>query len=164
MVSEKLQVVGIGLVGLLIMFSSFYVVTATAFPDNPGTQAYFDKICNQPYIFTEGPSNESHFWKYGGDCDDRAMVFATYLKSKGATNVQICWVCRLDENGTMIPIYDGTLSGHVFVVWNNQVYNPANPKNHRFYNTDITTFKKFLKETYGFNTWYFENQTVGTPF
>lgn len=161
---EKIKIVLIsGLLCVIVMFSSFYVTVATAFPDNPGTYAYFAKICNMPYVSTSGPHPET-FWTKGGDCDDRAIVFADYLKSKGAKNVQICWVCRMDENGAMIPIYDGRLCGHVFVVWNGRVYSPSHPKEQRFYNADISTYQKFLKKTWGFNTWYFENQTVGTPF
>lgn len=161
---EKINRLLIGVIICLIMiFSSFCITTTTAFPTNPGTQAYFDKICEMPPVPTPGPHPET-FWIKGGDCDDRAIIFADYLKSKGAKNVQICWVCRMDENGTMIPIYQGNSLGHVFVVWGNHVYNPSYPKNRRYYNTDISTFKKFLKSTYGFNTWYFENQTVGTPF
>lgn len=152
----------------MVMFSSFYITTATAFPQNPGTYAYFLKICNQPYIFTDGPSTGYHFWKYGGDCDDRAMVFANYLKSKGATNVQIYWVCLTDGNGTMLPINDGTMSGHAFVVWNGRVYSPSHPEDKRRYNADFKTYKQFLKKTYGFNTLYcnghgpWDNQ-IGTP-
>lgn len=147
---------------LLSLYAGFYISTATAFPQNPSTQAYFDKICNMPYIETPGPKSPEVFWQNGGDCDDRALALKTYLESKGAIGVQISWVSRM-ENGTMIPCYNGAM-GHSFLVWNNRVYNPTLDKSHRFYDANITEFKQFLSQTYGFNTWYFENQTAGTPF
>jgi len=115
-----------------------------------------------PFFDTPGIQDPDTFLKQGGDCDDRALAFKTYLVSKGASNIQICWVCRL-ENGTMVPASDGSWA-HVFVVWNDNVYNPTYNNSHRFYNANIPDFKVFLKKTYGYNTWYFENQTVGTPF
>ncbi|MBI5460444.1 hypothetical protein [Methanobacterium sp.] len=147
---------------LLSLYVGFYISTATAFPQNPSTQAYFDKICNMPHINTPGPQSPEVFWQQGGNCDDRALVLKTYLEIKGAKGVQICWVSRM-ENGTMVPCYNGAM-GHSFVVWNNRVYNPTLNESHRFYDADIPEFKQFLSETYGFNTWYFENQTVGIQF
>jgi|GEM_PF-3580313 hypothetical protein len=144
------------------MGSGFYISTTMAFPQNPATHTYFEKICNMPYISTPGPQPPEVFWQQGGNCDDRALAFKTYLKSKGAKGVQICWVCRM-ENTTMIPSYDGSY-GHSFVVWNNKVYNPSINESRRFYDGNIQEFQKLLKELFGFNTWYFENQTVGTPF
>lgn len=140
----------------------FYITTATAFPENPGTRTYFNKICEMPSLNTTGPHPET-FWQQGGDCDDRTRVFADYLKSKGATGVQICWVAKLDENGNLIQIEKGDW-GHEFLVWNNKVYFPSSVKQIQAYGMSIEEYKSFLKTKYGYNTWFFENSTTGIPF
>jgi disulfide bond formation protein DsbB len=147
---------------LISMGTGFYISTSMAFPQNPATYSYFEKICNMPYISTPGPQPPEVFWQQGGNCDDRALALKTYLVSRGAEDVQICWVCRM-ENSKMIPSYDGSY-GHSFIVWNNKVYNPSINESRKFYEGDIQEFQKFLKELFGFNTWYFENQTVGSSF
>lgn len=148
--------------GIIIMFSSFYITVATAFPDNPGTYTYFEKVCNQPYIYTEGSSTETHFWQYGGDCDDRAMVFKNYLQSRGVKDVQICKIfCWKD--GTQVQIANGAW-GHAFVVWNNKVYDPQPKQGHAIYGMSVPEYKTHIKRTFGFNMWFNENDTVGTPF
>ncbi|OPX58771.1 MAG: hypothetical protein A4E25_01490 [Methanobacterium sp. PtaB.Bin024] len=147
--------------GAISLYCGFYVSTATAFPENPATHTYFDKICEMPFVMTPGPHPET-FWQKGGDCDDRARVFKAYLESKGATGVQLCWMCRI-ENGTMVTTRTGDYS-HEFVVWNNRVYNPSHNKSRQFYNVPISEYQTFASKTHGFNTWYFENQTVGTSF
>jgi len=132
------------------IFLSLMILTVTsytmAFPQNPGTYAYFERISNMPYVSTPGPHPET-FWQKGGDCDDRAIVFADYLKSKGAKNVQICCAFEI-ENGSSVKV------GHAFVVWNGRVYSPTHTKNYRFYNSNIPAYKNFLKKTYGLNMWY----------
>ncbi|WP_321422757.1 hypothetical protein [uncultured Methanobacterium sp.] len=153
------------LVLLLIIlsgYSGFYVTTAMAFPQNPSTHQYFDKIADMPYVVTQGPHPET-FWQQGGDCDDRARTFANYLKSKGADDVQICWVCRYDENGKMIPSYDGGM-GHEFVVWHNRTYNPSINQTRRYYDWDLNEYLSSLKNITGFNTFYYENSTQGIHF
>jgi disulfide bond formation protein DsbB len=146
----------------LSVYSGFYMATSTAFPQNPGTYSYFNAICEMPNQDTYGPHPET-FWEQGGDCDDRARVFANYLKSKGATNVQICWMTTLSENGTMITASDGGL-GHEFVIWDDKVYNPSNGVEGRFYNASLKDFLSFMKNLMGYNTFYYENQTQGIPF
>jgi hypothetical protein len=143
-------------------FIGFYVTTATAFPQNPSTEIYFNKITNMPYTVTSGPHPET-FWQQGGDCDDRARVFASYLKSKGAEDVQICWMARYNENGKMIPGYDGSM-GHEFIVWHNRAYNPSINQTRRYYDADLNDYLAFMKDLNGFNTFYYENQTIGIPF
>ena len=125
------------------MGAGFYISTSMAFPQNPSTHLYFKKICNMPYISTPGPQPPEVFWQQGGNCDDRALALKTYLVSKGAVDVQICWVCRM-ENSEMIPSYDGSY-GHSFVVWNNRVYNPSVNQSRQYYDGDIQEFQKFLK-------------------
>lgn len=143
-------------------YLGFYITTSTAFPQNPTTESYFNKIADMSYTVTKGPHPES-FWTNGGDCDDRARVFAAYLKSKGAQNVQICWMARLDERGDMIAAYDGGM-GHEFIVWNDRAYNPSVNQSRRYYNADLNEYLAFMKDLTGFNTFYFENQTKGIPF
>lgn len=157
----KLAGIAIILSGLICMCSGLLISTATAFPENPATYAYFEKISEMPFITTAGPHPET-FWQKGGDCDDRARVFKAYLESKGATGVQLCWMCRM-ENGIMVKTRTGDYS-HEFVVWNNRVYNPSFNESRRFYNTPIPEYRVFAAKNHDFNTWYFENQTVGTPF
>lgn len=147
---------------LLSGYAGFYITTATAFPQNPSTYQYFTKIADMPYKVTTGPHPES-FWEKGGDCDDRARVFASYLKNKGATGVQICWACRYDENGKMIAGYDGVY-GHEFIVWNNRAYNPSMNESRRYYDGDLNEYLASLKNLTGFNTFYYENSTQGIPF
>ncbi|MBI5679592.1 MAG: hypothetical protein HZC47_01660 [Methanobacterium sp.] len=138
----------------------------TAFPQNPNTYNYFTKISEMPYGYTPEVTTPETFWKNGyGDCNDRAMAFKSYLITKGATDVQICLVFRIDEKGQFIPsFYKDKSPGHSFVVWNKKVYSPNLNESNRVYAMDIGEYQKFLKETYGFNIWYYENQTVGTPF
>lgn len=156
MITKKLMIIVVtcAFVGLL---SGHYIYADMAFPQDPSTYDYFLKICNMPYLVTDGPHPET-FWTKGGDCDDRAFVFADYLKSKGATNVYICTAYSLDPNGKII-FKDNEINGHSFIIWNNKVYSPNNDINHRFYDTDIRTYQKFLKKTYGYNVWYGENNT-----
>ena len=149
------------LLGVLSLYSGFYISTAMAFPENPATRAYFDKISEMPYMETEGPCPET-FWQEGGDCDDRARVLKEYLESKGATGVQLCWICRV-EDGKMVKTKTGDYS-HEFVVWNNRVYNPSHNESRRFYNAPIKDYQKFTRKTHNFNMWYYEKQTKGTLF
>jgi len=147
---------------LMSGYAGFYITTTTAFPQNPGTEQYFNKIADMPYTSTKGPHPET-FWQQGGDCDDRTRVLYNYLKSKGSTNVQICWMARLDENGKMIPSYDGGM-GHEFLVWNNRAYNPSINETRRYYDSDLNEYLAFMKDLTGFNTFYYENQTQGISF
>jgi hypothetical protein len=153
------------IIGLCVFFIILgYSVATAPFPQNPAVQSYFDKIADMPYMELTDTNTSERFWSIGkGDCHDKALAFKEYLINSGAENVQICWVCRLNDNGRMIPIYDGSSLAHSFVVWNNKVYSPTNDITHRFYNADIKTYQKFLKNTYGFNTWYFEDQ-IPIPF
>lgn len=146
----------------LSLYAGFYISTATAFPQNPFTHAYFNKIADMPYIQTSGPHIEQ-FWREGGDCDDRSRVFYNYLKSKGATDVQICWMARLDSNSRMIPSYDGGY-GHEFIVWEDRAYNPSINESRRFYDANLDEYLLFMKNLVGFNTFYYENQTEGIKF
>lgn len=152
---------------IVSLSSGFLFATALAknnpLSSNPATHQYFDKIAEMNNTTTDGPTTVDHFWQYGGDCDDRALALKDYLVNKGAVNVQICWVCYT-ENGTMKPSPTSGYLGHSFVVWNNKVYSPSRRMDHRFFNVDIESFQRFLKSEYGFNTWFFENQTYGTPF
>lgn len=161
---NKVKYIMMIIIIISLSFGVVFIFSATAFPENPSTHAYFDKICEMNNTTTIGPQSPEHFWQYGGDCDDRALAFQEYLNRSRATNVQICWVCYKNENGTMVfpPIKGGM--GHVFILWNNKVYSPNLNESNRFYNSNIETYKLFLKETYGYNTWYFENETVGSPF
>lgn len=152
------------LAGVLILtslYGGFYISTATAFPQNPTTHEYFNQIAEMPYIITKGPQIEN-YWQQGGDCDDRTRVFYNYLKSKGANNVQICWMARLDSEGKMIPSYDGGY-GHEFIVWNGRAFNPSVNESRRFYNADLDEYLAFMKDLVGFNTFYYENCTEGIP-
>lgn len=139
----------------------FLITTTTAFPENPGTYNYFTQISEMPYKYTKGPHPET-FWTEGGDCDDRARTFYNYLKSKGAVNVQICWMARLDSEGRMIPSYDGGY-GHEFIVWNGRAFNPSVNESRRFYNADLDEYLAFMNGLVGFNTFYYENCTEGIP-
>ena len=114
-----------------------------------------------PYMETDGPCPET-FWQEGGDCDDRARVFKEYLESKGATGVQLCWMCRM-EDGKMVKTRTGDYS-HEFVVWKNRVYNPSHNESRRFYNAPVKEYREFASKNHDFNTCYFENQTKGTLF
>lgn len=149
----------IAILVLISGYAGFYITTATAFPQNPSTYTFFNKIADMPYVETKGPQIES-FWMQGGDCDDRARVFYNYLKSKGANSVQICWMARLDGNGKMIRSYDGGM-GHEFIVWNDRAYNPSSNQSRRFYDTDLDEYLLFMKNLVGFNTFYYENSTEG---
>lgn len=147
---------------LLSGYAGFYITTAMAFPQNPSTYAFFTKIADMPYIETKGPQI-GHFWENGGDCDDRSRVFYNYLKSKGASGVQICWMARLDENGKMISSYDGGM-GHEFILWNGRAFNPSINESRRFYDADLNEYLAFMKNLVGFNTLYYENNTEEIPF
>jgi hypothetical protein len=142
----------------LSVYSGFYTATSMAFPQNPGTYSYFNKICEMPNQNTYGPHPES-FWIVGGDCDDRARVFAGYLKDKGATDVQVCWMTTIDEKGNIAPAGDGS-RGHEFIIWKGKVYNPSNGVEGRFYDAPLDDFLLFMKDLVGYNTLYFQNGTV----
>jgi len=141
------------------LYSGFYISTATAFPQNPSTYAYFEKICNQPHEYHKSSVTSEYFWTYGGDCDDRAKEFKLYLESKGATNIQIVHG-RNVQNGKLSPTRWGSY-GHTFIIWNEKVYNPSLNTTVRRYNSDPKEYKELLKtEYYGLNTLYYENGTV----
>lgn len=147
--------------GLLCGYLGFCIPTVIsaniAYPENPRTQAYFTKICEMPNNQTNGPCPET-FWEKGGDCDDRAHIFKQYLIGKGAKDVQICWMNKL-ENGEMVKIRTGDY-GHQFVLWNGRAYNPAHKTKIRFYNADLDEYINFCHKRYGYNIFYYENGTV----
>jgi hypothetical protein len=147
---------------ILGMFSGFYVTTAVAFPENPSTYIYFNKIADMPHIYHEQNISVESFWQNGGDCSDRALAFKEYLESKRATDVKICRVYHI-ENGTFVKSANNDY-GHAFIIWNGKVYNPSLDKSRRFYNYDLESYKASLKELYQYNIMYFDNQTVGTLF
>lgn len=144
--------------GILSGYCGYMMTSAVAFPENPGTYAYFIKISEMPHPYHPdyNVSTEEYF-KTGGDCEDRANVFKEYLKSRGETNVVICSVFHL-ENGTFIKSPQNDY-GHGFVVWNDQVYNPSLTPSQRFYNYDFQTYIMDLKERHGYNVMYFDNGT-----
>lgn len=151
---------------MLSAFSGFYITTATAFPENPGTYTYFMKICDVPFKDTEGWIEPEQFFSQNyGDCDDRALAFRKYLENKGAKNVQYGWVTRVDRNGNMIPDYKGYY-GHVFVLWNDKVFSPSNNSTnpYKFYNRDIKSYQQNLKKNSGYNMWYTEKHPEGEMF
>jgi len=150
------------IISCISLYIGFYISTATAFPQNPSTHEYFNQIADMPYKYTSGPHPET-FWEQGGDCDDRTRTFYNFLKSKGAMDVQICWMARLDENGKMIESYDGGM-GHEFLVWNGRAYNPSINESRRFYDADLDEYLAFMKNLVGFNTFYYENSTEGIAF
>lgn len=141
------------------LYSGFYMATATAFPQNPGTYAYFEKICNQPHEYHKTDVSSEYFWTYGGDCDERAQEFKKFVQSKGGTNIQTA-TARNVQNGKLCPAGGGAY-GHIFVIWDGKVYNPSLNKTVRRYNADLDEYKELLKtEYYGLNTLYYENGTV----
>ena len=142
-------------VGVIIVYSGNYAIYATAFPENPTTHDYFNKICDMPYIETYGIQT-ANFWTVGGDCNDRSFVFADYLKSKGEKNVQVCYVLQLDNEGHIIG------NGHAFVLWNNKAYNFAHDPKGRYYDADLSEFKVYLKQ-HNMNTLYVLNGTIWNP-
>ncbi|MFZ3131197.1 MAG: hypothetical protein WA125_08890 [Desulfosporosinus sp.] len=144
---------------LMSGYAGFYITTSTAFPQNPGTYSYFEKICNQPHIYHKEYVSVEDFWKYGGDCDERALAFKEYLESKGSTNIQTIRARNL-QNGKFAQTPKGSY-GHTFLLWEGKVYNPALNKTVRFYGTDLNEYKKLLKtDYYGVNTLYYENGTI----
>ncbi len=158
-------ITGIFLVSLLCGFGmTIFITSSFAFPENPETYAYFMKIADMPHTYNPDRQSTDHFWQYGGDCDDRALAFQEYLKSKGATEVHIIYVHRI-ENGTIMQDPTGSY-GHAFILWNGKAYNPSLDKTRRFYRVDFNEYLQSLKEIYGFNTWYYDSQNIteGTPF
>ena len=158
--NEHIKYIGIVVICLGISFyMGFYVTTSTAFPENPGTYAYFEKICNQPHEYHEIDVSSEYFWTYGGDCDERAIEFRSYIESKGANNTQIVKARKI-KDGKFSPTRKGSY-GHTFLLWNGKVYNAALNKTVRFYGSDLEEYKKLLKtEYYDTNTLYYENGTV----
>lgn len=155
------------LILILISILSGYCLSFALFSQNDDTYNYFIKICDVPYGYTpEENISPEKFWKNGyGDCNDRAVAFKAYLLSKGEKNVQICKVFRLSADGKWIPsFYKDKSIGHSFVVWNDKVYSPNNNESNRAYGMDIKNYQNFLKTNYGFNMWYYENQTEVIPF
>jgi hypothetical protein len=158
-------ITGIFLVSLSAGFAiTTFITSSYAFPENPGTYAYFNKIADMPHIYSQDRQSTEHFWKYGGDCDDRALAFQEYLKSKGATDVHIIYV-HIIQNGTIMQDSTGSY-GHAFILWNGKAYNPCFDTSRRFYNVDFAGYLQSLKDLYGYNTWYYEGQNVseGTSF
>lgn len=144
---------------LTSLYSGFYLSTATAFPQNPSTYAYFTKIANMPHEYHKKDVSSEYFWTYGGDCDERAKEFRLYLERKGATNIQTI-KARNVQNGKFAPTPKGSY-GHTFLLWEGKVYNPALNKTVRFYGTDLIEYKQLLKtDYYGVNTLYYENGTI----
>lgn len=144
---------------LTSLYSGFYLSTATAFPQNPSTYAYFNKVADMPHEFHKNDVTSEYFWTYGGDCDERAREFRIYLESKGAKDIQTIHA-RNVQNGKFSPTKWGSY-GHTFLLWDGKVYNPALNKTVRFYSTDLDGYKKLLKtDYYGLNTLYYENGTV----
>jgi len=149
------------LISILIVISSYagyYMTTATAFPENPGTYAYFTKIAEMTHVYHKYYVSTEDFWKNGGDCDERALVFREYLESKGATNIQTIHVRNI-QNGDLIQDYTGAY-GHTFILWNGGVYNPSLNTTVRIYNGDLNDYKKLLKgDYYQLNAIFYENGT-----
>lgn len=157
---KRLYMPLIAIMILISLYSGFYISTATAFPQNPSTYAYFNKISDMPHVYHISAISTEEFWAHGGDCSDRAQVFKQYLESKGATNIQTVNVrCVVNGNSVMTKNND---YGHCFLLWNGKVYNPALNKTVRFYDKDLNEYKKILKSDYygGVNTLYYENGTV----
>lgn len=147
---------------MVSFMGGFYISTATAFPQNPSTYTYFEKICNQPHEYHKTYVSSEYFWTYGGDCDERAREFKLYLENKGARNVQII-KARNIQNGKIAPDPKGSY-GHTFLLWDGRVYNPSLNKTVRQYGTSLDDYKELLKsDYYGLNTLYYENGTV-EPF
>jgi hypothetical protein len=151
------------LIGVIIISSGDYVIYATAFPQNPITYNYFNKICDMPFVETQGLQT-AQFWQTGGDCYDRAYIFAKYLKSKGEKNVQLSFAFKLNNKGMPLKLKDGQYCGHAFVIWNNKIYYPSHNKLDRIYDADMIYYQKFLKEKYGFNTIYVGNNPTPISF
>lgn len=144
---------------LVSLCAGFYMSTSIAFPENPVTYAYFEKICNQPHEYHEKAVSSEYFWTYGGDCDERAKEFRIFIESKGATNIQTVRA-RNVQNGNIVMDSKGSY-GHTFLIWNLRVYNPSLNKTVRQYGTDLGGYKKLLKTGYyGVNTLYYENGTI----
>lgn len=146
----------ISFIWIIIMLSGFYTVTATAFEYNPGTYTYFYKIVNMPNQDNNYMETTETFWKQGGDCDDRALAFYTYLESKKEKNIHIVRVYKMNTKTCLVSDY-----GHCFVEWNGKIYDPM--KEHPQYAIDVKTYQNWLKKTWGFNLWCvdgWENKTT----
>lgn len=146
-------------VGVMVLII-FYTIIGTAFPENPGTYVYFEKVSNMPYQYHEKTLSSKDFWEVGGDCDDRSNAFKDYLLSRGETNVQMCLI-KTKKDGILVA--SGESYGHAVVVWNSRVYDPSPIKECRVYNMDIDLYKQLLKKN-GYNIWYWEGDGEGTYF
>ena len=144
---------------IISLCAVFLMTSSTAFHENPGTYAYFNKIAEMPHENHTTPVTSEYFWTYGGDCDERSREFRLYIESKGATNIQNVTV-RCVKDGKIVRSHKGYY-GHRFLLWNGKVYNPSLNKTVRFYGSDLEEYKKILKsDNYGFNTLYYENGSI----
>jgi hypothetical protein len=158
---NKLRTMVVGLI-LFGLMCGFVMLSVVAFPENPNVYSYFNKIAEMPHIYHEDIKSTDYFWEHGGDCDDRALAFKEYLESKGAADVHIYRVHQL-ENGTFVKSINNDY-GHAFIVWNGKAYNPSLDKSRRFYDYDLNTYLNSLKEKYGYNVIYIDNNTNQIPF
>ena len=154
------------LVGVLILtslYGGFYISTATAFPQNPGTYNYFVAISEMPYTEHIATITSTRFWEEGGDCTDRALAFKEYLESKGAKDVHLI-VARNSVNGEEeADNYGGY--GHCFILWDGRVYNPMPPGDkYSIYGGDFEDYKRALKTDYGYNIIYIDCGSNGRIF
>lgn len=157
---KKLLALSFVFFSLSIIFS-ISTVTSPISSNTLEVQAYFTKVADVPFKPTDGFVQPDQFFKNNyGDCNDRALTFATYLHEKGATDVHICCVYEY-KNGHYITQSGNTL-GHCFVVWNNQVYDPCYDKNQRYYAVNVTEYKKHLKRDSNYNLWCVDSQNEHT--
>ena len=137
----------------LSLCGGFYISTATAFPQNPTTYNYFVAISEMPFINHTFEIGASQFWREGGDCTDRAIMFKEYLHSKGAKDIHLI-IARKIVNGKEVTDHYGG-KGHCFVLWEGKVYNPMPAKDkYSIYGGDFEEYKHSLKVDYGYNTLY----------
>lgn len=156
--SKKLHIPLTIILVLISLYAGFYMSTATAFPQNPSTYQYFNKIAEMPHVYHEQSISTEQFWREGGDCTDRAQAFREYLESRGATNIQMVRA-RYVVNGKC-AMTEKKDYGHDFLIWNGRVYNPSLNTTVRIYDGDLNDYKVMLKgDYYKLNMLFYENGT-----
>ena len=148
------------IISCISLYIGFYISTATAFPQNPSTYAYFEEIADMPYVRHSYITSLDEYWQDGGDCDDRAYHFRKYLENKGEKNIYSLSVQRV-VNGSIVKPFNDT-QGHSFILWNGKVYDAQNSKNKRIYNVNLDEYLANLKSEYGYNTLYLEDDPIAS--
>jgi hypothetical protein len=158
---EKWSLILLSLICLLFFTAVIPTVNAPLTPDSPEIHVYFNKVADVPFKPTIGFVQPYQFWRNGyGDCNDRALAFATYLHGIGVNDVHICCIYEFREGHYVIQ-EDGSL-GHCFVVWNNQVYDPCYSPDQRYYAVNVTEYRQHLKQCTNYNLWCIDSQNEDT--